>query len=124
LAVPDFEGFNKVASKRLSYLKIRARSRSFQQITELNQEDEETDDIMSSDSFYGVGVVGQFFLFTPDDYSITEDFIEVRKLFEDTLSPTVVYLVKDAQSGKTMVKKSILKSKLLSDSVKESAERE
>lgn len=100
LPIPDASELKIVASKKMNYFNIKARSRSYQSISDLNHEDEDTDDIMSSDSFYGVGYIGQFFVFAPEDYSITEDYIEEKKVFEDALSPTVVYTSKHAETGK------------------------
>jgi len=67
---------------------------------------------------------GQRFEFNPKEYAIIKKYSEKLKLFEDLLSPTLVTLVSCVETNKSIIKKSILKNKLLSDQVRDSARRE
>ena len=62
--------------------------------------------------------------YKPQDYSITEGYTEIQTLCEIPLAPTVISLAVEDESNQTVVKKSILKKKLFSNTSHESAKQE
>lgn len=95
-------GLRKAASKKLLYLKTRARSRSFYKHSELILENEPEGEDERINVVYGYSFQGNILSFSPSDQHINLKYVEIETIFEDTLSPTVVKLVRSPES--TMVR--------------------
>lgn len=90
-------GLKKSVTGNMLFLQKRCRSRSFTESPDLLPKSSE-DSFDDDDNYYGVGYDGQIFEFKPQDYSITKNYEEIKLLFQDTLSPTVVTLTKSLQT--------------------------
>lgn len=86
------KGYKKATKSNLLFFKTRCRSRSFLNIEMLTKEEYHDEFEGEGDNFYGYGSYGQRFEFIPKDLSVTKNYIDKKKLFEDILSPTVVTL--------------------------------
>mmetsp|Transcript_17073 Transcript_17073/g.15028 ORF Transcript_17073/g.15028 Transcript_17073/m.15028 type:complete len:131 (+) Transcript_17073:16-408(+) len=106
-------------SKNYLYFKKRSRSRSFNELSPLLHNEFIQIEDHEDDSF-GMNGEGQKFMYAPKGTEIKKNFFEEKKLFEDLLSPTVVTLVRELESGKKCIKKSLVKSKILSYVVQDS----
>ena len=82
------------------FFKKRCRSRSFEELPDLLNEEVPDSPVKAQEDLYGYGSEGQRFEFKPSNYSIVSKYLEIEKLFEDTLSPTVVTLTKSPFNNK------------------------
>lgn len=84
----------KFTKQNLLFFKTRCRSRSFYEISPLNKKEKVEDQEVKDENSYGYSLMGVKYQFLPKPYEINKKYEEVKKLFEDTLSPTIVHLTK------------------------------
>ncbi|CAI2369647.1 unnamed protein product [Moneuplotes crassus] len=115
----------KKPSGNYLFFRTRARSRSFTTLSDLFTDDEASSNQDLDCITFGVDETGTSFKFQPSDSSILKSYTEVKLLFEEILSPTVVSLMASTEDGKAVIKKSLVKSKcILSEKVNEFCRRE
>ena len=88
------KGLKKAARNNFLFFAKRCRSRSFFNIEQLTDEEKSKEFDGEGVNFFGFGAYGQRFEFIPQDYSVVSHYTDIKKLFEDILSPTVVTLTR------------------------------
>lgn len=78
----------------------RARSRSFQEIKESWDSEAEGEHTDQVDEFGCYGSYYKKYEFSPVDHTICLKYADKRTLYEDTISPSVVTLVEEGETGK------------------------
>ena len=82
----------KAAKNNYLFFSKRCRSRSFIDIHELMSEESNKENECDKETLFGYGLYGQRFEFAPKSYLIASKYIIEKKLFEEVLSPTIVWL--------------------------------
>ena len=90
----------KKPSQNYLYFKTRARSRSFGNLSDLFTDDEQEKSQEASEIRFGWDEEGKTFRYSPSDPKIKIKYIEVKELFQEILSPTVVSLMTALEDGK------------------------
>lgn len=82
------------------FFKKRARSRSFTKLTDLLNDSQDTKDDVEEVCSDMEEEEGNGFKYSPKPCSIKQNYSEVKTLFEEVLSPTVVTLMTSNSTGK------------------------